>query len=414
MMLGMLAKDLIETTGIVLLLGYLAFIPTGPFPIPVAVGLNLDVIIGFLLFLFVVTYSLRIGLYPHVFVLAWLFYLLVVFLSAIFSDNFNHSIKYAFIIFGYSAVALLVPVIFVNHASFLRKWLFTVATIVSSIIIYLYVFHGFADGHRFALGVSDMSRDMAMSAGLVAIDPNMTAAGLLLSMIVYFPYLFDDYKRLLLDLFGVTSILLGSVILLSRSAMIGFILSIFISYCILLVKRFDFDNVIVFNKKLLVAFPVFIISIPLVVIIGNALFPEIIDSFLGRILRIADDSHRIDLLVHSWGVFISDIKTILIGGGLMTVNPHNEYLRVLASMGTLGWIGSFLFLLFMFYFSTKSLSGNHRAIFSAWTIIVFVLVISMFYGYTKLVWVAWMFLLLLHHEYKFDCIVQRVKRAKTH
>jgi len=268
----------LESVGFLLLLGYLAFIPAGPFPIYVVSGLRLDVCFGLLLFAFIIVYFGRIKKYPDIFILAWLFYFSIVFLSTIFSVNIETSARNAFVISGYSIIALLVPVVFVSRADTIRKWLFLTGVLVSIFIMYLYLVLGFARGHRFALSATDVSAGSAMNMGLAAVDPNMTAAGLILALIVYFPNLFVERKRIILDLLGSLSILSASLVTLSRSAMFGFVLSISVSFLIVFINSINLNNLLVWNRKILVSFAIFLVAVFCVVLLGEFIFPEIIDK----------------------------------------------------------------------------------------------------------------------------------------
>jgi len=381
-----------------LLLGYLAFIPTGPYPIYIVSGLRLDVIFGLLLLSFCFVYLGKIGKYPDILVLAWLFYFFIVFLSAILSVDIELSARNSFVIFGYSVITLVVPVVFVSRANVIRRWLFLTSVLVSIYIIYIYTTHGFAHDHRFSLSAGDLSFASAKEAGLAAVDPNMTAAGIILGLIVYFPNLFDNCRRLFWDSLGSICILLASVITLSRSAVLGFVLSISFSFLIVSVATLNWKDPLILNRKILVSLSVFLVTIPGVIFLGYIIFPEIIDKLTERIASSADDSFRISLLVNSLDVFMTDIKTIVIGSGFMTTNPHNEYMRTLSTMWLLGLMGSIFFFGYMFYLAITYLSRSNRMMFSALSIIVFMMTVSLFYGYTKLIWVAWMFLLLLYRE----------------
>jgi len=385
-----------------LLLGYIVFIPIGPFPVYIVAELRLDVTIGMLLLAFVIIYISKIQLYANIFIATWVFYFFIVFVSAYLSVDTALSFSNAFVMFGYSIIALLVPVIFSNRGDTIRKWFFLFGALVSVVIIYLYIFKGFAQDHRFALGAADMSKGAARVEEVATVDPNMTAAGLLLSLIVYFPNLFEIRRRYSLDFLGILCIISASLVTLSRSAMIGFVFAILFSLLIVFVSAIDFNKRFIRNKKFIILSTLLLVAIPVVVVFGDAMFLAIIDKLSSRMLGGNDDSIRIYLLLNAWDVFVSDTKTILIGSGFMTTNPHNEYMRTLSTMGMLGFIASILFLVSMFYFSVKELACNHRKMFSALSIIIFVMVISLFYGYTKLIWSAWMFLLLLYSESRFS------------
>jgi hypothetical protein len=129
--------------------------------------------------------------------------------------------------------------------------------------------------------------------------------------------------------------------------------------------------------------------------------PEILDNLAGRFIRVFDDATRIALLLEAWTTLTADPKTILVGSGVMTTNPHNEYMRTISTMGFLGFFSSILFHGTMFYIVIKQCAYDYRRLFSVLSIISFMMVAAMFYGYTKLMWVAWMFLLFSYTESRF-------------
>ena len=395
----MLSIDVRPTSiGFVLLLGYLAFIPIGPFPVYIIPGFRLDVSFGLLLVVFLIPYLAGIKKLPDVIILAWLFYFVIVFLSSVVSVNVELSARNAFVMFGYSIITLLVPIVFLRRVQALRTWLFFSGCIVAALVLYLYLAAGFGRDHRFALSMGDIPIAAARRMGVASVDPNMTAAGLALSLIAYFPELFLNRKRFLFDSIGCLAIILAVLVTLSRSALLGFIVAIVVSFMMVFINSVNLNNVLVLNRKILVSSFVFTVSVIGITFLGYFVFPEILDKLIGRVVRSFEDSTRIALLIGAWDLFMSDIKTMFIGAGFMTTNPHNEYMRTLSTMGLLGMIASASFLASIFYFSIRASSASHRMMFSALSIIVFVLVVSLFYGYTKLIWVAWMFLLLLYKE----------------
>jgi len=391
----------LEAIGFLLLLGYLVFIPSGPYPIPIIAGLNLDVFLGILLCAFVVIYSSRITRYPNLLIETWLLYFFIVFISAILSVDFDYSIRYAFVIFGYSLTALLVPVIYVNRADAIRKWLFLAAILVSILIIYLHFVHGVGQEYRFWLISVDMPRGDAGEMGYDTVDPNMTAAGLVLSLIAYFPSIFVKRRWIVPELLGSLLILEACVITLSRSAILAFAVAIGFSYVIVLTRSLGGGTGFVMKKSMAISFFLALVVISSGVLIVLSVAPGIVDNLAYRFIRVFDDSARIALMLKSWTTFTADIKTIVIGSGFMTENPHNEYLRTISTMGFLGVFSSILFHGAMFYIAIRQCAHNSRRLFSVLSIISFMMVAAMFYGYTKLMWVAWMFLMFSYTESRF-------------
>ena len=400
------SSSIVEVLGFFLLLGYLAFIPSGPYPIFILGALKLDVLFGVLLAAFCAVHAGKLYSYPKAFIAAWALYFFIVFTSATLSENLQYSVRYALIMFGYSLVAVVVPIVFVKRAETIRLWVFLVACIVAVLIIYMYVFLGYAQTHRFALGFADLSKHAARLSGVATVDPNMTAAGLMLALIAYFPNMFERRRRLWLDITGLLCVFSACLITLSRSAILGFVLAVFASGAIVLLTLLRKRGILVINKKALKFFVLFLFLVPAGILIVGLFFPDVIGKQIGRMSAISHDTARIGLFVAAWDVFIADLKTLLVGAGFMTTNPHNEYMRTLSTMGVAGVMVSTMFLMYMFYMALKAASQSNRCLFSALSIIFFVMAIALFYGYTKLIWVAWMFLLLLYTETRSAALVR--------
>jgi len=178
------------------LFGYLAFVPSGPYPVFIGGGIKLDVFFAAGLLVFLLFYSPKLNKWPSCLLVTYFLYLITCAVSSFFSENVQLSFEYFFIIFGYSLIAMLGPVVFEGREALVRKYLFVSAVSVGLLIIVLYSVYGFAQSHRFALGLADLSKNGAMAEGVATVDPNMTAAGLALSLLIYFPCSFFIKKGL--------------------------------------------------------------------------------------------------------------------------------------------------------------------------------------------------------------------------
>jgi len=394
-----------KTFGLILLLGYVSFIPPGPFPIYVVGGLKLDVLFGLLLVLFLVCFCAKEFFnWSRMFLFAGGFYVAAILLSALLSENIQQSLQYAIITMGYITVLYLVPMVFVHKADFLRKWMFGVAVLVGLLIIVLYTVFGFAHSHRFALAMADVSSAGAGSKeGVTAVDSNMTAAGLMLSLIVYFPCLFKKKKYIFLELVGLVCVVGGVVITLSRSATLGGIVAVSMAASVVLFRSFMSRGFKV-KKNLLIGFSSALFMVFILGVAVHSFIPDVIEMVIGRVSRAGHDTERLYVLKNAWSVFSASSKSTLIGNGFMTTNPHNEFMRALSTMGILGALSATLFVASILFQSFSMTLMDDRRLFSAVAIAVFVLVITLFYGYTKLLWVAWMFLLFLSRE---STLIQR-------
>jgi len=397
-------KDSIQTQtlGLIFLFGYLAFIPTGPYPVFIIGGLKLDVLMGGALLFFLCFYFNKMFEWPDILLMGLVIYFSIVLLSSLLSDDVMLSMKYSVIMIGYALIAFLAPVVFEGKFDVTRIFLFVVAVLLGILIISLYTFFGFAHSHRFALALADVSSSgHGSQAGVFAVDSNMTAAGLILSLIVYFPQMFKYKRYILWEAVGSLCIVVATFITLSRSAFVGLVVS-FLTAAIIVSIKYLFEHRLRVEIYLIRNVLIFVWLFFGFCVFFNMMYPDLINSVFQRLNNSSNDSSRLDLLVNAWDVFYVTPKSLLIGNGFMTTNPHNEFMRVLSTMGSLGLVSSLLFLVTMFYYVLMKTAVDNRLLFSSISIIFFILIITLFYGYTKLIWVAWMFLLFLYREASLD------------
>lgn len=393
----------VSTLAMPFLLGYLAFIPTGPFPIFVAGGLKLDILFSVILLAFMMPYITRLNAIPKSLLIVFGLYLLSGFISVMGSEDLERSLTSWFIVGGYSLLTFLVPLVMFDRIDFIRKSLFLFAVIASILILFVYFYFGFEGQGRFALGASGLSKTEAVAAGEATVDPNMTAAGLYLSLLVYLPALLKKHQNLLplvMKLGGVFLIVAAATITISRSAFVGFALAMLIPAFLFFMAEL-YNHPIKWRRKTFNIILASIVGSIVLVLLVYTFFPYVAEGMINKLLRSSSDVGRLHLFAEALDVFAQDFKTILIGNGFMLYNPHNEILRALVNMGLLGFVASTAFLASLFYNVLHTVKGTTVLHFTSMSIIIFILIITLFYGYSKLLWVAFMFLLFMSFEAKY-------------
>ena len=103
-------KSIIDNFTYIVFLGYIAFIPSGPYPIPI-LGTKLDILLGIILLILVVPKILQLkNYYPTVLLMSLWLYLIATFLSVIFSDELLFSTGQWLITLGYILTCFLAPI----------------------------------------------------------------------------------------------------------------------------------------------------------------------------------------------------------------------------------------------------------------------------------------------------------------
>jgi hypothetical protein len=145
-----------------------------------------------------------------------------------------------------------------------------------------------------------------------------------------------------------------------------------------------------------------IVAIALILGIGSLVIvrPGIVSSYSHRITRIFQgklarpESGRIMRAENSLDMWSENPKTFILGEGFFTINPHNEFLRMLGGSGLFGFI-SFLLMFLAFYLTCcRSRSASAVYLFGQNALFVYIFIMVQFYGHTKSLWVGLTFLLI--------------------
>jgi len=399
------------------LFGYLAFIPFGPYPIYVF-GCKLDYIFVLLVFLLcVLLFPFKWPKKTKPVLVGILIFLAVSFVSTILADSDLTGSKRGFeTTVIYAAVTLIVPVLTYRNARQIRYFVMIAALFAGGAIIYAYFFRHFGDYGRMKLALIPRESLTSNQYDEVWVDPNMTAIGLFLCVVVFFheyltntKTLCDCFYKILFFLVSVAVITVSVLLLLSRTAMISFFVSILWATCYLIVFKVRGRGGVMIKIGILGLAFIFGLS---------ALYhkrPLQVETFYNRITRLASkefvptELERIRLANESIERWLQSPKTFLVGQGYFTTNPHNEFLRMLSGSGLLG-LSSFVLVFFSIYTTCcTSKAADPVYLFSQNALFAYIFCAIQFYGHTKSMWVALMFLLMnfLWQEYSLSNLRKR-------
>lgn len=390
-------------------LGYLIFIPVGPYPIYVF-GLKLDHIFILLAFLVsILLFPMRWPKGTKPILASILFFLAVSFVSMALSDSDLSISKTKFAeTLIYVTVTLVIPVLLYKDTRLIRYFIVITALFAGVLVLYKYFFAHYGDFARMQLGTLPRGSFAFVLHGGIRVDPNITAVGLLLCVVIFL-HDFSEGRGKPFDLFSIilfsTTIMVVTwavFLLSSRTATISFIVSIFWGTVYVVVfKRTS-------KKRILAKIGI----LGLAVIIAMAAFsykqPEKATAFCNRITRLATSEWapaefvRFDLANKSIERWLQNPKTFFIGQGYCTTNPHNEFLRMLSGSGLLGLISFLLIFISVYITCCTSKTSTTPYLFSQNALFAYLFCSIQFYGHTKTMWAALMFLLMNFYWQKYS------------
>ena len=379
-------RSSLEFVLLVLFMGYVGFIPTGPYPI-ILWGVKLDHLFGFgtaLLSFFLFRFR-----WPRRFQLVYasvLLFIGVAFLTTATSIDPDASLRGCGVCLGYVTIALFAPLLVYDHVALLRRYLLIAAMFTGLLVLFLYFF------------VQDIGRLRLAPT----VDPNMTSVGLLMSVVIFLPEYLGNRKTFLIGslatfffIFSGGIIVAAVVILLSRTALFSFVAALAWGlFCVTLKhKRLFYRQVL---KKLSIV----TIACILGIVSLNVVKPDIVSSYTHRLTRIFEgnlaptENRRIMRVKSTLDLWSEYPKTFILGDGFFTINPHNEFLRMLGGSGFLGF-ASFLLMFLAFYVACcRSRSASAIYLFGQNALFAYIVIMVQFYGHTKSLWVGFTFLLI--------------------
>ncbi len=379
-----------------MLILYLAFLPTGPYPLEVA-GLRLE----YVLFcgicctsLLLIDLSLKrlYGDYARV-QLSLLAYLVTIALSTALSFDPESSNRAFGTALGYAYLMCIVPPLIYTHLDLIRKALLVLAAITACLLLYLNMVLGFGVAQRFALA-DTAERTSADATNYV--DPNMTAIGMLMCAVISLPLVWriEQSRRFFPKLVCrcLLMIILGATLLfISRTAILSLAVAIVLALMAIAGRGLRMTRL-------------FRAVVPAITVFAGAAMwrREELSHVLMRSSDLVESeqghSGRVELYQGALADWISSVKSVIVGNGYYSSNPHNEFLRTLAGDGILGFMAFAVLLFFIYRICCSGKYLSTRSKFSQTALFAFIISAMMTYGHTKTMWLAFLFLVASYLE----------------
>jgi O-antigen ligase len=391
------------------LIGYLTFLPTGPYPLYVG-GLRIEYVLfalvcGASLALIGSVYRHAKGRYGRVqlYVLA---YLAVIGLATALSSDPELSMGALLITLGYAYLMWVIPPLIYRHLNVVRAALLWLAAGTSALLIYLYAALGYGGLQRFTLADSAVRSE----SDLNYVDPNMTAIGMMMCVVIALPILLGNadsgrgVRRTVHRVLAV--VIVGAALFLeSRTAAVSMVVAVV--FGIMRAGSGMLRSQTVMRRVFLIL---------AMVSIGAYLNRGSVLAVLDRMSNLETDTisstGRLSLFQDALDGWSSSSKTVIIGNGYFTSNPHNEFLRTLSDDGLVG-VTAFIGLLFGIYsLCCRGQRYSADQTLAQNALFAFIITAMMTYGHTKTMWVAFIFLLAGHLEAQARPVVaERISRA---
>ncbi len=384
-------------------LGYIAFIPTGPYPLLLK-GQRLDHLFAYgTLFFSLLVFPFKWPKKLSLLIGSVLFYLIIAFFSTALSIEPDVSCRGLAVTVGYALIAVTVPFAIHPYMRPIRVALIMLAAVSGAIVIWAALYEPTAYTGRFHLSLPFQNVSGYGLDGKGFVDPNMTAIGLMMCVIVFLQEALTPGKdATFFTRFGKPAISIGAfaiiftavIILLSRSAVLSFLLALSWAIGSIGLLKINNFNRGVLKKTALVGTSALLAMLSLVLI-----KPEFVQTYWGRVARVFQaefartESDRILYFWNTLEAWAANGKTLLLGQGFFTLNPHNEILRTL---GGAGLFGLFAFLSIFYVFHSRCCrmrSGTAAYLFTQNMLLAYVAISIQFYGHTKSMWAAFTFLL---------------------
>jgi hypothetical protein len=375
-------------------IGYMSFIPFGPYPIIIFGSIKLDIL--FATTTTVLAFCLNISkLHKSLMIIYVSCYLFVsmMFVTTITSTDFEISIRNTVVYIGYLVITIYAPLFLYKYARLLKKILFFVSLIAASTILYLYFYHH-------TLG----------RMHLYNVDPNMTAIGMLMACVIILPefIICKNKYSLIYYIISLLIIFISAIVLLSRTAIGAFFLSVFISFLWNIKEITKINSKKKLFKKIGLLISILFLCVFCLYLTRVDFVLQTYDRFvhvLSGAYIYSDDFNRVDRIQSSVELWSKDLKTLIFGNGFFTLNPHNEIIRMLSASGLLGLL-TYIFLFYAFYvICCKSDHFTSIYLFGQRALFVYLLIIIQSYGHSKSLFFGFTFLLINHlalHRYFYS------------
>jgi hypothetical protein len=353
---------------------YVFFVPFGPLVSILGVNFKNSIytrvdifctILATLLFLFNIRINKifkRTGFY---FVLLILYFLM----STIFSINPFGSFSSFFSILFNLLLLNIFLIYFRGDYDYLARVLLFGFLCAGSAVLYQFIINPAAHytSGRFYLVIDGLSSEEL-------VDPNIQASGMVLAFLANFAYFnFRDFKNILISFYSLILILSNLIIFNSRSAFLGLIVGclIFIGF------KLSAKNLVIYIVS------IFVLSFVIYYTLTNFLDLNLVN--LIEKFSVSGEDSRFELINESSKIYSVDLIRVLFGLGLDQTNPHNEFLKLIFSLGIIGFvILVFSVLRISRIFLRHLITSRFRFYYFSF----FIMTISMFYEHKKLFWVS--------------------------
>ena len=321
-------------------------------------------------------------------------YLFSIVPSIISSKDFDLSFERYIISLGYSAIFISITKINFTPANYRLLFYTSLVSVISIsiLILSLYFYGNYTLDSRFAVA-SDYQSLAAEghSTDSGAVDPNMTAMGMVLLFAFCLPGLIsirnNKTRRHMILLFFIITLML-CVLLNSRTGQIStLIISLIICFSKKSISFADKNWLAINFLILLLLFSAYSLY--------DIYITSITDRYTDMFENERGENGRIDLLTRAVETFFSTTKNIWAGDGYMIWNPHNVYVEHFVNSGFITGILNLILLSGLYFRCVKiAIKKIGSPVFVNVMMIPFLFMLTT-YGHTKTFWVGLAFTWIL-------------------
>lgn len=406
------------------ILALLTYIPVGPWVV-MWQGVRLDILLAGLTLVVGLRHITSLAEYPRALKIGLLLFLVATLPSVLLAPDVTHSAFRWLVIAGYAGIAFLSPFAIYKHITGIRYFMLAAATATAVVLLFLKLQYALDPNYigRLSFATDGLGKN-ALLVGGNYVDPNHTAIGLAMCITFYLPNFrltptLDTLRHLkyLFEIVGSALVLVALIALLSRTALLSFMLAVIIPAIIALTLQMKG------YPRYWPLKPATLVIIITLTLIGTQLFAKTeLPNLAGRsfaaasifhggdstdsdadwpnvgadasVFERASQSHtyRIDIIKHSLNRFSDTFEHLVFGTGFFTTNPHNEYLRYLTSSGIIGALAFTGFTAALFWVVILAYSHPTYRLQQI-SLAIFLFTSIQFYGHTKTFWIPVMFLL---------------------
>jgi hypothetical protein len=358
---------------IILAVLYFSTIFTGPLPISVS-GVKLEhLLAGSLGALFVTSALLRAAAPRSAIVIIGAFCILLS-PSVLAAQDSTRALTNYISMAGYGFIFLAAPGYLRGYRESAYKWLI----VMGAIFVVAFAI----------MSVIELSEGLSRITASKVTDPNHTAFGLgiLFILLIERQALGLSLKKMRLLVIGAAG--LSLLILMSRTVLLGLVLSLTLSIFIALIRLGPRAPV---TKESCIVLCLLLL-LGCILLIDMPLFEPLRDKFVNSVELFLRDNRRGGLIVDSFNLYFASKESWLWGIGYFETNPHNEYVRYLTNAGLLGFAWLMAMLVWLYRYTVESLSEMPKVYVLQNWIFWFAVLYLFTYGHTKTFWIGPFFL----------------------